>query len=178
MKKLVYLLLFAVSGVTGGSAYAQTPADFCMAVPVGYGRNATGGAGGKVVTVASHTELKNALKAAEKSIIIITQNITFGEGAMISEIIKDKTLLGLKGVKLVSTAQTKNGGILGLKAGSTNVIIRNLIFEGPGAYDVDGNDLLSNMGCLNLWVDHCEFYDGVDGNFDNTNSADNISVSW
>jgi pectate lyase len=97
---------------------------------------------------------------------------------MISEVITNKTLLGLKGVKLISTAQVKNGGILGLKAGSNNVIIRNLIFEGPGAYDVDGNDLLTNNGCLNLWVDHCEFYDGVDGNFDNVNSADNVSISW
>jgi pectate lyase len=158
--------------------YGQGNADFCMTAPVGYGRSATGGSGGQIVTVASHTELKNALKATGKAIIIVTQDITFGEGAMISEVVKDKTLLGLKGVKLLSTAQVKNGGILGLKAGSNNVIIRNLIFEGPGAYDVDGNDLLSNMGCLNLWVDHCEFYDGVDGNFDNTNSADNVSISW
>jgi pectate lyase len=57
-------------------------------------------------------------------------------------------------------------------------IIRNLIFEGPGAYDVDGKDLLTNTGCTKLWVDHCEFYDGVDGNFDNSNSADNITISW
>jgi pectate lyase len=146
--------------------------------PVGYGGNATGGSGGTVVAVSSHAQLKAALKATGKSVIVITGDITFGEGAMISEIVKDKTLLGLKGVKLISTAQVKSGGILGLKAGSSNVVIRNLIFEGPGAYDVDGNDLLSNMGCLDLWVDHCEFYDGVDGNFDNTNSGDNITVSW
>jgi hypothetical protein len=27
----------------------------------------------------------------------------------------------------------------------------------------------SNEGCVNLWVGDCEFYYGVDGNFDNYN---------
>ncbi|MDR1337358.1 MAG: hypothetical protein LBK22_11070, partial [Tannerella sp.] len=149
-----------------------------MTAPVGYGRNTVGGAGGAVVTVNSHSALKTALKAAGKSVIVITQNIEFTEGNVIGEKVNDKTMLGLPGVKLISNAQVKNGGILELKSGSSNVIIRNLIFEGPGAYDVDGRDLLTNNGCIGLWVDHCEFYDGVDGNFDNSNTADNITVSW
>jgi pectate lyase len=175
MNRFIFFFLFAAVACGAGG---QTPVDFCMTNPVGYGGNVTGGAGGNVVTVASHAELKAALKASGKSIIIVTQDITFGEGMVISEVIQNKTLLGLNGVKLVSTAQVKNSGILGLKANSSNVIIRNLIFEGPGAYDVDGQDLISNTGCIGLWVDHCEFYDGVDGNFDNTNSADNVSISW
>lgn len=146
--------------------------------PIGYGRNATGGAGGSVVTVSSVSALKNALKASGPSIIIVTKNITFGEGDIIKVEATNKTLLGLKGVKLKSTARVTNGGILQLSSGSNNVIIRNLIFEGPGAYDVDGNDLLQNVGCTNLWVDHCEFYDGVDGNFDNTKKADNVTISY
>lgn len=152
--------------------------DYCMTSPIGFGRNATGGNNGAIVLVKNRTELKNALKASGSSVIIITEDILFGEGEMISEIVTNKTLLGLKGIKLTTTARTANGGILGFKNGSNNVIIRNLIFEGPGAYDVDGKDLISNTGCTNLWVDHCEFYDGVDGNFDNTNNADNISISW
>jgi len=152
--------------------------DYCMKTPIGYGRNATGGEGGNVVAVKTRAELSGALSKSGAAIIIVTENITFGEGEMIKAVVQNKTLLGMSGVRLISTAQVKNGGILSLSAGSTNVIIRNLIFEGPGAYDVDGNDLLSNVGCTNLWVDHCEFYDGVDGNFDNTNSADNITISW
>jgi len=146
--------------------------------PIGYGRNATGGSGGSVVSVNSVSGLKNALKASGKSIIIVTNNITFGEGDIIKVVATNKTLLGLPGVKLITTARVANGGILQLNSGSDNVIIRNLIFEGPGAYDTDGNDLLQNVGCTNLWVDHCEFYDGVDGNFDNTKKADNITISY
>jgi pectate lyase len=115
------------------------------------------------------------LTASGAAIIIVTEDITFGASDMINAKISNKTLLGLKGVKLI---QNNDSGILGLSSSSTNVIIRNLIFEGPGAYDMDGNDLLSNKGCIDLWVDHCEFYDGLDGNFDNTNSSDNISISW
>lgn len=33
-------------------------------------------------------------------------------------------------------------------------------------------------GTTHLWVDHCEFTDGQDGNFDITNSADFVTVSW
>lgn len=152
--------------------------DYYMSSPTGFGENTTGGGNAAVITVNTRDALKSALKASGSSVIVVTENITFGEGEMISEVIKNKTLLGLKGVKLISTARVKDGGILGLKSGSDNVIIRNLIFEGPGAFDVDGRDLLQNTGCTNLWVDHCEFYDGVDGNFDNTVNADNITISW
>ncbi len=152
--------------------------EYCMKSPTGFGRNATGGAGGSVVKISTRTELSTALKASGASIIIITKDITFGQNEMINEIISNKTILALSGIKLVSTYRDKNGGILGFKAGSNNVIVRNIIFEGPGAYDVDGNDLLQNTGCNNLWVDHCEFYDGVDGNFDNTKTSDNITISW
>ena len=171
---LFFLLLFAVFAISTTAA-AQ---DYCMTAPIGYGRATTGGGDGKIVLVKTHTELRNALRTSGAAVIIVTENITFGSGQQISETISNKTLLGLPGVKLISTARVKNGGILSLKDGSSNVIIRNLIFEGPGAYDVDGNDLLTNNGCNNLWVDHCEFYDGVDGNFDNVNGADNITISW
>jgi len=170
---IIALLLLLLAAVFGTQAQ-----DYCMTAPIGYGRAATGGGDGKIVLVKTHTELKNALKATGSAVIIVTEDITFGAKTQISEKVVDKTLLGYKGVKLISTAREKDGGILRLKSGSNNVIIRNLIFEGPGAYDVNGDDLLSNDECKNLWVDHCEFYDGIDGNFDNTNGADNITISW
>jgi pectate lyase len=171
LKLNLIIAILSVVSVAGAQEY-------CMTSPVGYGRNATGGVGGTVKTVKTVAELRTALTTSGAAIIIVTENITFGEGQMISGAVQNKTLLGLNGVRLISTAQVANGGILKLNSNSNNVIIRNLIFEGPGAYDVDGNDLLSNTGCTNLWVDHCEFYDGVDGNFDNTNSSDNITISW
>jgi pectate lyase len=146
---------------------------------VGYGAKATGGAGGSVVKVTTRDELDAALKASGKAIILITSSITIPNGNRVSQEVHDKTILGLPGVKLVSNDQeSKSGGILNLKSGSDNVIIRNLIFEGPGAYDVNGNDLITNGGTTNFWVDHCEFYDGLDGNFDNNHESDNITISW
>ena len=59
-----------------------------------------------------------------------------------------------------------------------NVIIRNLTFVGPGSIDVGGYDLISATGAKHCWVDHCEFIDGMDGNFDITNASDFMTVSW
>ena len=62
--------------------------------------------------------------------------------------------------------------------GCQNIIIRNIVFQGPGSIDVSGNDLISCTGAKNCWVDHCEFLDGMDGNFDITQKADFNTVSW
>lgn len=59
-----------------------------------------------------------------------------------------------------------------------NIIIRNLKLVGPGSIDVGGNDLISCTGAKHCWVDHCDFTDGMDGNFDITKSADFNTVSW
>ena len=182
MRNILVLFSFLLVSLSPlGNLLAQPNADviYCMTSPIGYGAATTGGgANGRVVHVNSVATLRSALQASGAAIIIVTENITFRANDRISARVENKTLLGLNGVKLITTHRDKNGGILQLNANSKNVIIRNLIFEGPGAYDVDGNDLLTNNGCQNLWVDHCEFYDGVDGNFDNVNGADNVSISW
>lgn len=59
-----------------------------------------------------------------------------------------------------------------------NLIIRNLKFIGPGAIDVGGSDLITFSGTTNCWVDHCDFVDGMDGNFDITQKSDFNTVSW
>lgn len=62
---------------------------------------------------------------------------------------------------------------------SENIIIRNLTLVGPGAIDVGGNDLLTiTHHTRHVWVDHCDFIDGMDGNFDINGHADLITVSW
>ena len=71
----------------------------------------------------------------------------------------------------------RNSGILSL-SGCKNIIIRNITFVGPGSIDVGGNDLISATGAKNCWIDHCEFTDGMDGNFDITQKSDFITVSW
>ena len=169
MKNLkIFFLFLAISS----SIIAQ---EYCMTTPVGFARNATGGGNtSNIVLVKTVSELQTALSATPAAIIIVTEDINFNN-SMISVRVNNKTLLGLPGVKLI---QTGNRGILGFSSGSSNFIIRNIIFEGPSAWDMDGSDLIQNTNCTNLWVDHCEFYDGMDGNFDNTNNADNITISW
>ena len=72
----------------------------------------------------------------------------------------------------------RNSGILQLK-GANNIIIRNITFQGPGSIDVGGSDLIASIdGAKNIWVDHCAFLDGMDGNFDITQKSDFHTVSW
>ncbi len=171
MKKLNFVLFYLFIFIV--NAFTQ---DYNLSAPIGYGAGTTGGAGGSVTTVTTASALSTALGSSGSKIIIVSGSISTSR---ISRTITNKTLIGLAGAKLINLDQTKDGsGILNLKSGSSNVIIRNLTFEGPGAYDTNGKDLLSNEGCSKLWVDHCEFQDGVDGNFDNTNDADNVTVSW
>ncbi|MBR0334062.1 MAG: hypothetical protein IIX13_03915 [Bacteroidales bacterium] len=72
----------------------------------------------------------------------------------------------------------RNSGIFSIKSCS-NIIIRNIDFAGPGSIDVGGSDLLSILNSAHhVWVDHCQFTDGMDGNFDITKEADFVTVSW
>ena len=70
----------------------------------------------------------------------------------------------------------RRSGILTVR--QENIIIRNITFVGPGSIDVGGSDLLSFNGAKHCWVDHCAFSDGMDGNFDITQSSDFNTVSW
>jgi len=63
--------------------------------------------------------------------------------------------------------------------GCKNLIIRNLTFCGPGAMDLGGADLVSlTNSTQHVWVDHCDFMDGQDGNMDITVKSDFVTVSW
>lgn len=77
------------------------------------------------------------------------------------------------------TEQTfRKAGIFNISDNSENIIIRNITFQGPGSVDVGGSDLISIIGSKHIWVDHCVFKDGTDGNLDITNSADFNTISW
>lgn len=180
MKKLLFLSFFLI-GLNNTSAQ-----NYYMTSPEGFGAAATGGGTPTVsntVTVDTYAKLKTALTstATANAVILVSGTIACD---YTSVLLTNKTIVGLAGARLVNTqlktnvsGSTDPSGILYIKPGSNNVIIRNLIFEGPGAYDVDGQDNLTNEG-TNIWVDHCEFQDGMDGNFDNKGKADNVTVSW
>lgn len=172
--KHVTSLLFAalLCCVTSVSA-----ANYCASSAWGNGKNATGGGSATPTLVKSVSELKSALNKGKNKVIIITQDLTFTSMLSVQDG-SNVTLMALPGVKLTSTEQdATNSGILYVKRFS-NLIIRNITFIGPGAYDCDGNDLLCFENVTNAWVDHCDFQDGCDGNFDNKNSTDNVTVSW
>lgn len=148
--------------------------------PVGWGtvnKTITGGEGGTCVTVTSSSDLEKYLKASGKYTIYVKGAITVN--SMISVQVKDKSLYGLPGSYLYNPNRTASGsGILYFKSGSDNIIMRNMTFKSAGAYDVDGNDNFCIDGTTNIWVDHCDFQDGVDGNFDCKNASDYVCVTW
>lgn len=67
------------------------------------------------------------------------------------------------------------------KSGS-NIIIRNITFIGPGSLDLSAQDAFCLNGCHNVWVDHCHFQDGQDGNLDivasGSRNSTNVTISW
>lgn len=64
-------------------------------------------------------------------------------------------------------------------SGCKNIIFRNLNLVGPGPIDVGGDDLVSVINSsTHLWIDHCNFTDGIDGNLDITVKSDFVTVSW
>ena len=154
---------------------ATSAVNYCAPSSWGYaGTNVTGGGNASPTLVASESALKTALGKGN-NVIIITQNITVKNH--ISSDKSNMTIMALPGKKLISEQQDeKNSGILYLKG--SNLLLRNLTFEGPGAYDCDGWDNLCLDGAKNVWVDHCDFQDGCDGNFDIKGKSDNISVTW
>jgi pectate lyase len=188
MEKIVLLVafLFYMNNASGQNYY--------MASPEGFGAAATGGGTptlSNTVTVDTYAKLKTALTStATANAVILVSGVI--DCDYTSVVLTNRTIIGLTGAMLRnnkltitstppsandSSISAANSGILYIKSGSKNVIIRNLIFEGPGAFDVDGRDLLTNEG-RDIWVDHCEFQDGMDGNFDIKGAADNITVSW
>lgn len=151
----------------------------CAAVPGWASQNGgtTGGGSSAETTVTTYAQLKSAIENTSVKVIKVSGTITITTRLSFQDQ-TGKTIYGANGAKLVSTNQTKDAsGIINIKR-CKNIIIRNLIFEGPGAYDTDGWDNAILDECTNVWIDHCEFRDGVDGNFDIKNKSDYISVTY
>lgn len=169
MKKLLFIVLCAIA------LQSVSAVDYCASSSWGYaGTSVKGGGSATPTLVDSESKLKTALGKGN-NVIIITKDIT-----VTNHISSDKnnmTIMALPGKKLISAQQNKEtSGILYLKG--NNLLLRNLTFEGPGAYDCDGWDNLCLDKATNVWVDHCDFQDGCDGNFDIKGTSDNITVTW
>ncbi len=175
-KLFTFILGMFLMGANIQGTHAQL-SSYDQNRPVGFGANTTGGEGGQNITVTTADELAEALEMDGKHIIYIKGEIEVNE--MIKVRVEDKTILGLPGSVLTNPNRDKNGsGILYFQKESNNVIMRNVTFKSAGAYDVDGNDNFTLDGATNIWVDHCDFQDGVDGNFDCKSASDNVAVTW
>jgi uncharacterized repeat protein (TIGR02543 family) len=150
--------------------------------PVGWATQnggTTGGGNAAVTVVTTYNALKAAITSTSVKVVHISGTIIIPQDGRISfQDQSGKTIFGLPGSKLVSTDLTHDSsGILYIKRCS-NIILRNLTFEGPGAYDADGWDNVTIDNSTNMWIDHCEFQDGMDGNLDIKNAANYISITW
>lgn len=150
--------------------------------PVGWASvdgQTTGSSDENPVTVTTAAELVSAMKSSGKKTIYIKGTIQIDGQTAISNA-SDKTIYGLPESSLSNTNHSDEkakSGILMLK-NCQNIILRNLTFKGAGAYDIDGNDNLTLQNCQHIWVDHCDFQDGVDGNLDCQHGSDFITISW
>lgn len=170
MKKLISTCLFFLCVIGNTQAY----------LPVGYATcngGTTGGGDATPVTVSSLSEFKKELPAnAKNKVVYIDGNITM-DGCYSAEGWENITIYGLPGATLTAKGYVKEeSGILYLQ-NAHNIIIQNLTFKGKGAYDCDGRDNLCIETCTNIWVDHCDFQDGTDGNFDITHQSDFVAVT-
>lgn len=59
------------------------------------------------------------------------------------------------------------------------MILRNIVIRGPGSNDDQAWDNINIEGSTkNVWIDHCELWDGQDGNADVVKGADNVTFTW
>ncbi|MEE0923709.1 MAG: hypothetical protein UIB40_05220 [Paludibacteraceae bacterium] len=153
-------------------------ATYCAPSAWGHANGVTGGGNTTPTLVDTYDELKSALSSSSAQVIVITKSISFAGKSRITCSKSNKTILAKKGVVLETTGfESKTSGIF-LFDGCSNIILRNIKMVGPGADDNQCQDLLNLDGATKVWVDHCEFSDGVDGNFDIVGNSDNITVSW
>jgi pectate lyase len=174
----------ATGNGAGGSGGCTPPA---LGTVIGWaalaGMNVTTTTGGGTTavpqTVTTVAALNAAARGTNSAIIYVSGVLPPGNIAIGS----NKTIVGLCGAEV--------HGHVGL-SGATNTIIRNLKIVGYGvgncALDPNFN---AAVGCSSgddamtiqnvshhIWIDHCDFSDGTDGNLDINSGSDFITVSW
>ena len=134
----------------------------------------TGGGNLKADTVRTLDALKNLAKDASPRVIYIDGNLGSGwngkTGDRVDVTGSNKTIIGLK-------PGTKLNAVLYVK-GASNIIIRNIVIQGPGSNADQAWDNFNIENAKNIWVDHCEFWNGQDGNADVVKGADNVTFTW
>ncbi|MCH5306478.1 MAG: hypothetical protein J1E37_00255 [Prevotella sp.] len=184
MSKVSILTLVLITlGI--GNCYAQL-SPFDENYPVGWasiGMECTGSGDVNPVVVTTEEELRAALqqcKGGKKSMTIyISGDIEVKEKLRYDKI-KNVTIYGLPGSSLYNRNHNDNADYAGFFYCQNweNCILRNLTLLGAGAYDISACDNIQLVESKNIWIDHCDIQDGVDGNLDAKTKSDNMTISW
>jgi len=134
----------------------------------------TGGGNATPTVVKTYADLKTYAADGQARVIHVDGTLGAGWSGTSGdrlEIKSNKTIVGLRaGTQLKATLHIKD---------ASNVIVRNLVIRGPGSNEDQAWDNLSIEGSSkNVWIDHCEFWDGQDGNADVVKGADNVTFTW
>ena len=134
----------------------------------------TGGGNATPTVVKTYADLKTYAADGQARVIHVDGTLGAGWSGTSGdrlEIKSNKTIVGLRaGTQLKATIHIKD---------ASNVIVRNLVIRGPGSNEDQAWDNLSIEGSSkNVWIDHCEFWDGQDGNADVVKGADNVTFTW
>ena len=151
--------------------------DYCATAAWGNAGAITGGGNATPILVSDYKALKKALttQTNQPKVIIVTQDIEFHKKIMSG--LSDLTLLALPGVRLFNNeTEPDNSGLLHFEG--RNIILRNLTLRGAGVFNDNGKDLLEIVGGYHIWVDHCDFCDGMDENVSVRYYADSLSFTW
>lgn len=163
------------------ATFAEAGADQCK--PIGWatrsGRTSTafevtGGGNLRVDTVRTFADLKSLAADKNPRVIYIDGDLGNGwngkSGDRVDVSGSNKTIIGLKpGTKLNAVLYIKN---------VSNIIVRNIVIQGHGSNQDQAWDNLNIENSKNVWIDHCEFWDGQDGNADVVKGADNVTFTW
>ncbi|WP_407444360.1 CBM35 domain-containing protein [Fibrobacter sp.] len=165
------------------ATFAEAGADQCK--PIGWatrsGRTSTafevtGGGNATPITVTTFADLQKYAKDSSPRVIYIDGTLGSGwngrEGDRLNITGSNKTIIGLKpGTVLKAPIHITK---------ASNIILRNIVINGPGsnADQAWDNLTIETDGTKNIWIDHCEFWDGQDGNADVVKGADNVTFTW
>jgi len=172
-KNILFILLL----IAAANSFAQ---DQCK--PIGWatwsGRSGgpttiTGGGNATPITVTTFADLLKYATDSQARVIYVDGTLGAGWSGTSGDrltLASNKTIIGIRaGTQLKAPILIKN---------VNNVIIRNLVIKGPGSDTNQAWDNINVENGKNIWIDHCEFWDGQDGNSDAIKGADNLTYTW
>ncbi len=136
----------------------------------------TGGGNVAPVTVKTFDDLQKYAKDSSPRVIYIDGTLGDGwsgtSGSRLNITASNKTIIGLKPGTLLKAP-------IHITSKASNIIVRNIVIQGPGSNADQAWDNLTIEGeSKNIWIDHCEFWDGQDGNADVVKGSDNVTFTW